>query len=69
MDRASALRLAAGIRAHLHNNDAEVKVLVAEGTAEPQHLRLLAQELAAFKHRMSITTMPETEAGNFLLSA
>ena len=34
MDRASARRLAAGIRAHLRNNDADVKVVVAEGTRQ-----------------------------------
>jgi hypothetical protein len=69
MDRASALRLAASIRAHLRNNDADVKVVVAEGTAKPQDLRLLAQELASVRHRVSITTTSGTEAGNFLMSA
>jgi hypothetical protein len=69
MDRASALRLAAGIRAHLRNNDADVKVVVAEGTAKPQELRLLAQELASLRHRVSITTTSGTESGNFLMSA
>jgi haloalkane dehalogenase len=69
MDRASALRLAAGIRAHLRNNDADVKVVVAEGTAKPQDLRLLAQELASLRHRVSITITSGTGAGNFLMSA
>ncbi len=69
MDRASTLRLAAGIRAHLHNNDADVKVVVAEGTAKPQDLRLLAEELASLRHRVSITTTSQNEAGNFLMSA
>ena len=69
MDRASALRLAAGIRAHLHNNDADVKVVVAEGTAKPQDLRLLAEELASLRHRVSITTAAGTEDRNYLMSA
>jgi hypothetical protein len=65
LDRASAERLAAGILAHLHGNDAHVKVVVAEGTyAEPQDLRLLAQELAPLRHRISILvpSVPETWA-------
>jgi len=55
LDRASARRLAAGIIAHLHGNDAQVKVVVAEGTrAESQDLRLLAQKLSPLRHRISI---------------
>ena len=69
LDRASAERLAAGIRAHLHNNDADVKVVVAEGTrAEPQDLRLLAQKLAPLRHRVSIMVPSRPEAWAYLNS-
>jgi hypothetical protein len=69
LDRASAKRLAAGIRAHLHNNDADVKVVVAEGTAKPQDLRFLAQELASLRHRVSISVPSEPGTGDYLMSA
>jgi hypothetical protein len=65
LDRASARRLAAGILAHLRGTDAQVKVIVAEGTlAEAQDLRLLAHELAPLRHRISISvpSAPETWA-------
>jgi hypothetical protein len=69
MDHASALRVAAGIRDLLRNNDAEVKMVVAEGTATPDDLRLLATELASLSHRVSITTTSGQDAGEFLMSA
>jgi hypothetical protein len=69
LDRTSVRRLAAGIRAHLHNNDADVKVLVAEGTAKPQDLRLLAQELASLRHRVSITVSSRDEVWDHRKSA
>jgi haloalkane dehalogenase len=65
MDGASARRLAAGILAHLQRNDAQVQVVVAEGTqAQREHLRLLARKLAPLRHRISISvpTAPETWA-------
>jgi haloalkane dehalogenase len=56
LDRSSVKRLAAGIRAQLRNNDADVKVVVAEGTqATPRELALLAKELASVRHRISFT--------------
>ena len=63
LDRASAKRLAAGIRAQLHRNDADVKVVVAEGTqANRRDLEFLAHELAPLRHRISVTlpSTPET---------
>jgi hypothetical protein len=70
LDRASAKLLAAGIRAHLHNNDADVKVVVAEGThANPQDLRLLARELAPLRHRVSISVSSGPQAGDYRMSA
>jgi hypothetical protein len=70
LDRASAKRLAAGIRAHLYHNDADVKVVVAAGThAEPQDLRFLARELASLSHRVSISVSSRPESGTFMMSA
>jgi haloalkane dehalogenase len=70
LDRSSAKRLAAGILAHLHGNDAQVKVVVAEGTrAEPQDLRLLAQQLAPLRHRISISVPSAPETWTYLESA
>jgi hypothetical protein len=70
LDRASARRLAAGIRAHLYNNDADLKVVVAEGTrAKLRDLQLLAQELAPLRHRISISVPSTPEAWTFLESA
>jgi hypothetical protein len=70
LDRASAKHLAAGIRAHLHNNDADVKVVVAQGThAKPQYLRLLAKELEPLRHRVSISVSSAPETGDLLMSA
>jgi hypothetical protein len=70
LDAPSARRLAAGIRAHLRNNDADVKVVVAEGThAQPQYLRLLAKELEPLRHRVSISVLSGPEAETYLMSA
>jgi hypothetical protein len=70
LDGASARSLAAGIRAHLRNNDADVKVVVAEGThAEPQDLQLLARELAPLRHRVSISFSSGTEPRDYRMSA
>jgi len=70
LDRASAKRLAAGIRAHLHNSDADLKVVVAEGThAELRDLQLLAQKLAPWRHRISISVPDDPAAWEFLRSA
>ena len=70
LDRASARLLAAGIRAHLHNNDAQLKVVVAEGTeAELPALRLLAQKLAPLRHRISISVPHAPVTWEFLRSA
>jgi hypothetical protein len=63
LDRFSAQRLAAGILAHLRGTDAQVKVVVAEGThAAPEDLRLLAQKLAPLRHRISISIPSAPEA-------
>jgi hypothetical protein len=65
MDSSSASGLAAGILSHLQRNDAQVQVVVAEGTqATREHLRLLAKKLAPLRHRISISipTAPETWA-------
>jgi hypothetical protein len=70
LDRASARRLAVGIRAHLYRNDADVKVVVAEGIhADPQDLRFLARELASLRHRVSISISPTSETRTYLKSA
>ena len=70
LDRASARRLAAGILAHLRGTDAQVKVIVAEGTrAETQDLRLLAQALAPLRHRISISVPSAPETWAYLKSA
>ena len=65
MDRASARRLAEGILAHLQRNDAQVQVVVAEGTqANRDLLQWLAKKLAPLRHRISISVprAPETWA-------
>ena len=70
LDTASARRLAAGILAHLRGNDAEVKVVVAEGTrAEPKDVRVLAQKLAPFRHRISIVVPSHRDVWAILKSA
>ena len=69
-DRASAKRLAAGIRAHLYHNDADVKVVVAGGTqAASRYLELLARELGPFRHRVSISVLTGPTTGEYLMSA
>ena len=70
LDRASAERLAAGIRAHLWHNDADVKVVVAAGTqANPRDLRFLAQELASLRHRVSISVSSGPESQDLRMIA
>lgn len=70
LDRGSARRLAAGILAHLHENEAQVKVVAAEGTrAEPQDLRVLAQKLAPLRHRISIVVPSPRDVWAILESA
>ena len=70
LDRASARRLADGILAHLHGSDAQVKVVVADGTrAEPQDLRLLAQKLAPLRHRISFVLPADGHAWAVLEAA
>ncbi|MFZ0962802.1 MAG: cobalamin-dependent protein [Terriglobia bacterium] len=70
LDRASAKRLAASIRAYLHNNDADVKVVVAEGThAEFRDLQFLARELAPLSHRVSIAVSSGPETQDYRVSA
>lgn len=55
MDRASARRLAAGIRTYLQTTDAHVHLVVAEGThATRRHLRILEKWLARQRHRVSV---------------
>jgi len=69
LDGASARRLAAGIRAHLRGNDADIKVVVAEGThAKLRDLQLLAQELAPLRHRISISVPSTPETWTYLES-
>ena len=70
LDRASARRLATGIRAHLHLNDAHLKVVIAEGTqARPPDLRFLARELASLRHRISLSLPSTPETWGYLESA
>jgi hypothetical protein len=63
LDKSSAKRLAAGIRKALHGNDAQVQVVVAEGThAMQEHLRILGKTLAQYRHRVSVAipSAPDT---------
>ena len=65
LDQSSARRLAAGILNALHGNDAQVRVVVAEGTqAMQEHLRILGKLLARERHRVSVVipSAPETWA-------
>lgn len=56
MDRSSAHGLAAGILNHLRDNDAQIQVVVAEGTsAKRRHMRILGKKLASQRHRVSVT--------------
>ncbi len=71
LDRASARQLAAGILAHLHATDAQIQLVVAEGTyATRQHLRILGKTLARHRHRVSVAipSAPEiwTHLGNWV---
>ncbi|MBI4164219.1 MAG: cobalamin B12-binding domain-containing protein [Acidobacteria bacterium] len=55
MDKSSAKRLAAGIRKALRDNDAQVQLVVAEGThAMQEHLCILGKTLAQYRHRVSV---------------
>jgi haloalkane dehalogenase len=70
LDHTSAKRLAAGILSHLRGNDAQVKVVVAEGTrAEIRDIQLLAQRLAPLRHRISIAVPDAPETWEYLKSA
>jgi radical SAM superfamily enzyme YgiQ (UPF0313 family) len=63
LDQSSARHLAAGILNVLHGNDAQVRVVVAEGTqATREHLRILGKRLARYRHRVSVAvpSVPET---------
>jgi radical SAM superfamily enzyme YgiQ (UPF0313 family) len=62
-DQTNARRLAKGILSYLHDNDAQVRVVIAEGTeATREHLRILGKMLARQRHRISVTipSAPET---------
>ena len=55
-DPTSARRVAKGILSYLHNNDAQVRVVIADGThATREHLRILGKRLARQRHRISVT--------------
>ena len=55
MDRSSARRLAVGILTYLRGNDAQVQVVVAEGTSvKPRYLKILGKTLARQRHRVSV---------------
>ncbi|HEV2349450.1 MAG TPA: cobalamin-dependent protein [Terriglobia bacterium] len=55
LDNSSAKRLSAGIRKALQGNDAQVRVVVAEGTfALQENLRILGTMLARYRHRVSV---------------
>jgi radical SAM superfamily enzyme YgiQ (UPF0313 family) len=60
LDHSSARRLAAGILNALHENDAHIRIVVAEGThAMREHLRILGERLARQRHRVSVA-IPST---------
>ena len=69
MDRSSALQLAACIRDHLRNNDAEIALVIAEGTAAPGEIELLKRKLKPFIHRVSFAETPLPSASELLMSA
>jgi radical SAM superfamily enzyme YgiQ (UPF0313 family) len=55
LDRSSAKRLSAGIRKALQDNDAQIRVVVAEGTfALQENLRILGAALERYRHRISV---------------
>jgi hypothetical protein len=63
LDKSSAKRLSAAIRKSLQGNDAQVRLVVAEGTRAPQeHLRILGERLAPHRHRVTVAipTAPES---------
>jgi hypothetical protein len=63
LDHSSARRLAAGILNALHENDAQVRIVVAEGThAMREHLCILGERLARQRHRVSVAipSAPDT---------
>jgi radical SAM superfamily enzyme YgiQ (UPF0313 family) len=65
LDQSSARHLATGILNVLHGNDAQVRVVVAEGTqATQKHLRVLGNMLARQRHRVSVAipSVPENWA-------
>ena len=65
LDKASAKGLAAGIRKALHENDAQIHLVVAEGThAMREHLLILGKTLAQYRHRVSVSipSAPDTWA-------
>lgn len=65
LDRSSAKRLSAGIRKALQGNDAQIRVVVAEGTfALQENLRILGTMLARHRHRVSVAipSVPENWA-------
>ena len=67
LDRSTARRLAAGILAHLRGTDAQVRVVVAEGTrAERKHLQLFGKALAAHRHRISVSVPSAPEIWDYL---
>ncbi len=62
-DQTSARRFAQGTLSYLHDNDAQVRVVIAEGTqATRKHLRILGKMLARQRHRISVTipSAPDT---------
>lgn len=62
-DPASARSVAKGILTYLHGNDAQVRVIIADGTeATREHLSILGKMLARQRHRISVTipSAPDT---------
>jgi hypothetical protein len=63
LDPTSARRLAKGILSYLHDNDAQVRVIIADGTeATREQLHILGKMLAKQRHRISVTipSAPDT---------
>jgi radical SAM superfamily enzyme YgiQ (UPF0313 family) len=62
-DQTSARSVAKGILSYLHDNDAQVRVVIADGTqATREHLRILGKTLARQRHRISVAipSAPDT---------
>jgi radical SAM superfamily enzyme YgiQ (UPF0313 family) len=62
-DHTTARRVAKGILSYLHNNDAQIRLVIADGTdATREHLRILGKTLARQRHRISVTipSAPDT---------